>query len=658
MSDISSTSSYTTYSGTTGAGGGNMLRITGLATGLDVDSIVQKMLTSDQTKIDRAKQDLQIIQWKQEMYQDIIKDIKDFQNTYLNVTSSDTYMLLSSNYSAFNISTTAAGVATATASTGAIEGTYSIDVLQTATAASIKGTSLFIQSKINNSTDWNGKTVQFDINGDGSADTSISIDADFSGTMDDLVKLINSKITADSNLNGKISASLLTDSSGTYIRFNSLTGSSIKIVDDGGTGFGNKSIITPSVNTKLTDLNSYTNKILHLNLNYNGKEVSVVIDNSDGSKKIKDVIDAIASATSNQVTAKFDQLSGQFVIENSNTGTTSTLQIEKSIAGYSDTDVDLLSALDLSTDLSGNIYGSASQGQDAKVAITPPGGSSTTITQSSNQFTINNVTYNIIGTGSTNITVTENVDAVFNKIKEFIDKYNSIVEKITTKLNEKKDYDYKPLTDAQKKQMSDKDIENWEAKAKQGLLRNDTNLQNMLTSMREAFYEAVNGAGIDFNPKTIGLDTSADYSQGGKIVFVDGGEDILKKALKEHGEQVANLFCKSSNDEDPDTKYSNEGIFQRINDVVIKNVGIAGTTLNSAILTSMANKQSDYSIYGTSGSNTFPDQIYRQNQLIKQLNQKYYDDQEKYYQQFSALETAMEQLNAQSNWLYQQLGLA
>ena len=82
MSDISSTTS--TPSGMTGAGGGNMLRITGMASGLDVDAMVKKMMAAEQTKIDKAKQAQQTVQWKQDAYQDIINNIKDIQNTYFN----------------------------------------------------------------------------------------------------------------------------------------------------------------------------------------------------------------------------------------------------------------------------------------------------------------------------------------------------------------------------------------------------------------------------------------------------------------------------------------------------------------------------------------------------------------------------------------------
>jgi len=63
-------------SGLTGAGGGSMMRITGMATGLDVDAMVKKMMLGEQAKVDKVAQERQTIVWKQEAYQDIIKDIK------------------------------------------------------------------------------------------------------------------------------------------------------------------------------------------------------------------------------------------------------------------------------------------------------------------------------------------------------------------------------------------------------------------------------------------------------------------------------------------------------------------------------------------------------------------------------------------------------
>ena len=70
-------------------------------------------------------------------------------------------------------------------------------------------------------------------------------------------------------------------------------------------------------------------------------------------------------------------------------------------------------------------------GKDAEFIL-----DSKTATRSSNMFTIDGVTYSLTGIGTTTIKLTQDTDAIFNKIKSFIDKYNEIVTTITDKVNE------------------------------------------------------------------------------------------------------------------------------------------------------------------------------------------------------------------------------
>ena len=51
-------------------------------------------------------------------------------------------------------------------------------------------------------------------------------------------------------------------------------------------------------------------------------------------------------------------------------------------------------------------------------------------------------------------------------IKSFVEKYNEFVDKTQTLLTEKKYRDFPPLTDAQREDLTDKEIELWEEKAK------------------------------------------------------------------------------------------------------------------------------------------------------------------------------------------------
>lgn len=645
MSDVSSTTS--TPSGMTGAGGGNMLRITGMASGLDVDAMVKKMMAAEQTKIDKAKQAQQTVQWKQDAYQDIIKDIKDLQNTYFNSLTSDTDVLFSSNYAAFDATVADSTVLAATPGVSAKSGTYKIDFTggHLAAKASVTGSDIVKDTSNGyNEANWDGKSIGIAIGGGNVQTLTLGTNDTVGKAVDD----INNQINANSTLKGKVCAKVSTD--GTSIQFQALTDSNVKI-DSAATTVSDLStikgrVINPNLSTTLADLGLSGSD--SFNITYNGTTKTISVKSTD---KLSDLINNITNVTSGAVTASYSQLTGKFVLQSSSTGSSQTVTIAKGLGTGT-----ALTALGMA-DASGNPNAVVAQGQDAVVTITPPGGTATTVTRASNNFTIDGVTYNLQSdkdkddssvAATTTFTVTQNTQKVYDKIKGFIDKYNAIVDKIQTKLTEKKSSDYKPLTDTQKASMSASQISAWEDKAKVGILRNDENLENMLTSMRQAFTTAVSNTGLSFGKygsNAIGLDTSDDVTEGGKIIIQDPQK--LKDAISQHSDQILKLFTNVSASTDKATQFNENGIFQRLNNIFNDNVGLVGTTLNNAILTKYANYQDNYSLYGGAGDNTLPDQLYQQTQLLKTLNTEFSTKQEAYYQQFSKLETALTTLNAQ-----------
>lgn len=565
MSDVSSTSS-TTYTGMSGAGGGDLIRLTGMATGLDVDGTVKKMMAAEQTKLDKVKQQQQLIQWKQEAYQAIIKNVKDLQSSFFDSSSSDKNILSSTNFAAYSVS----GVNTTT------------------------------------------------------VDTSVAA--------------IKPQVGAKT---GKYTVHVDTLASGAGI---------------------SKTLTGIQLSTKLTDIHSDLIGNIQLIINANGStsNTTITLDNSSGTKTLNDLISAINNQSGGNVKAVFSELTGEFSLNTIKTGASTSLAIESSTtSSLSSILGSSIIGQTINSDIDTNTYTTAHKGTNADVTITPPGKSTgiQVTTQTSNNFTIDNVNYNLSGTGEISVNVGQDTDKVYDKIKSFIDKYNSVVDEIETKLDEKKDNDYNPLTDSQKESMSDSQITAWETKAKTGVLRNDDDLRSMLNNLRSAFTTAVSNAGLSigtYGDNSIGIDTSSDYDKPGHIEITD--ESKLKEAITSRGDQIVKLFTNVSSSSDKTTAYSENGIFTRIKNILQDNVGFTNTTLNSAILTAYANKQDDYSIYGASGNNTLPDQLYEKQLQIKQMTDAMSDKQEKYYQQFSALETAMESLNSQQSMLSSMLG--
>lgn len=553
MADVGSTPS-----GLTGAGGGNMLRITGMATGLDVDGMVKKMMAAEQTKVDKVKQARQIIAWRQEAYQDIIKDLKDFQNSFFDSTSSDKNILSGANFSPFDISGVNGAIANISASNSAITGNYTLNV-----AALAKG----------------------------------------GGVSESLASGVN-------------------------------------------------------LSTKLTDKDASLKASLELDLTINGSAtpLKLSIDNTSGNMTLGDLVNAISNASGGTVKASYSELSGKFNLVTSQTGENTTLNINNTSSG------NLLNFLNLSGDV-----GLDKKGSNADFTIVVPGDSTVyhITDKTSNNFSIDGVNYNLVGNGSTTFSLSQNTQKVYDKIKGFIDKYNAIVDKIQTKLNEKKNYSYKPLTDSQKSDMKEAEITAWESKAKQGILRNDDNLETMLDNLRAAFSTAVTNSGLSigkYAPNSIGIDFSTDYNKPAHVDIID--ETKLKDAIAQNGDKILKMFTNASSTAlsgsyDPSkATYQEDGIFTRVKKVLESNVGYTNVYLNNSILTKYANYQDDYSIYGasSSGTNTLPDQLYQKDNLIKTMMDALNTKQESYYQQFSKLETAMNQLNQQQAYLSQQMG--
>ena len=112
------------------------------------------------------------------------------------------------------------------------------------------------------------------------------------------------------------------------------------------------------------------------------------------------------------------------------------------------------------------------------------------------------------------ITVSLDVDGIYETIEKFVNDYNTLIEEINAKLDEKLHRDFSPLTDEQKEEMKDKEIEKWEEKAQSGLLRRSPFCKICFWRCAKLLYESV-GEGKHLTE--IGIMTSNDYRDKGKL---------------------------------------------------------------------------------------------------------------------------------------------
>lgn len=256
------------------------------------------------------------------------------------------------------------------------------------------------------------------------------------------------------------------------------------------------------------------------------------------------------------------------------------------------------------------------------------------IERSSNTFTLDGYEVSLLTTSASaiEITASDSVDDLYKGIKSFIDDYNALVDKITGLVSEKTEYrKYPPLTDAQKKEMSEKEIELWESKAKIGLVSNDGSLNILLSQMRSTLFNTP--AGSLLNLADIGIATS-NYADKGKLKI---DEDQLKNALQTNLDGVSSLFTTSTT-----------GIVAQFKDV-----------LNSAISTSTSKPGSLVTIAGikstsTQANNALSKRMDSIDQQIDRLKRTYEAEKARYWKQFSNLESVISKMNSQSSWLSQQ----
>lgn len=269
--------------------------------------------------------------------------------------------------------------------------------------------------------------------------------------------------------------------------------------------------------------------------------------------------------------------------------------------------------------------GSGTKGSNADITY-----NGLNITRPSNTFTINGVEFTAkkVTTEAVTFSSTPDVDGILDTITQFVNKYNEAVEKIRAKTTETKYRDYPPLTDAQKKDMEEVDIEKWEKMAKSGTLKSDSILTNVLTKMRSNFSSPVSGTSTYSQLSQIGITTTSNYLDGGKLTI---DEDKLKAAISANPNAVYELFQKDG------ATSSEQGIARRLRD-----------TLKTAMtdITAKAGKSTSVNNTFTLGKvlNNYADQITRFEDRLTSVENRY-------WARFTAMESAINKANSQSSYL-------
>lgn len=627
-------------------------RITGLM-GLDTDSLVQQLMQAERIPLDSLYQKRTLVEWKRDAYREVINRLRGLKSTFFDIVNRSSYILSASAIKVLSARTGSNTYLEVSANADAQIGTHQVKVIQLATgdtAISRDPVSRSITGKVSENLNLAGKSILVNLDG---VSREIALE-DYSLNENSenyiVTRLQDSldKAFGEGKLVVGFDSGLLTIGT---------TGGATRVTVDkpaSGAQSGLEALglsAGDSNRIKLGDtLENLQDKLnLPLEFNENGEvqfSINGKLITAKKTETLSKVLDRINNTTEANVTIKYDELSDKLTLASKVLGQGDNLIVED-IGG------NFLAAFGLSDDRADR-----TEGQDARIIIN----GTQEVVRSTNQFTINGVSYNLKAahpedSDGEQVTLELDVDKAYENIKSFVDKYNELIDYLNGKLSEKYDRDYPPLTDAQKKEMKDSDIENWEKVAKTGLLRNDDIIRRMVTAMRTAMYEPVEGSSLTM--KDIGIGTTS-YLDGGRLTI---DEAKLREALRNNPDEVAKLlngvdpdnktYSRTATAEQRKSRYSKSGIFQRISDILEDNISIyRDSNGNKGTLLEKAGIEGDI----TFNDNLLNDELKNYDKRISALTEKLIAKEEYYYRQFTALERYLAQMNAQSAWLMTQFG--
>lgn len=709
------------------------IRMTGLTSGLDTESIVNQLMSAQRTKQTKVENKKQKLEWKQEIWKGLNTKIYGFYKDSLSK------MKYSSNYSTKKASVSDSTKLTATASTKAAAGSYKVEIKSIASAQYVTSGKLSYKDSSGNTNTATTSTKLSDLGmssgtvlklevGDKSSalevkdDTTIKdfvnfcSNAGLNATFDEKQQrfFLSSKDSGEENsfslsantyssegdtaiteLNDAVGLANLKSSQKT--KYNSIVYGSIasgtQISDDDKETLKSIAVSSADADAKSKAIEFYRaslNKTYDISDEEKEKikkkyDSDLTLSGDDRTKAIADAIEKrkqsdieeklktdeyktkISEAVTKGITAEEVRKAGlavnddsgvedpasisKYTFEKTETRKENAENAIESAVGKFNTAIESgitsdngsgllklgLSNFDGATsykegDLASNMV--LSKAADTEIVY-----NGATLTSNNTSIEVAGVTLNLLGTTaageSVNVTVSNDTSAVYDTIKEFITEYNSILKTMNTYYDAASASSYEVLTDEQKEAMSDDEVDKWNTKIKDSLLRRDSTLSSLISVMKTDMmgsYKASNGK--TYSLANLGISTSSkNYNEGG-LLHIKGDEDDDEFA------DSTNTLMKML-EEDPDTvKEVLSGLASNLYDSLNKKMSTS--TMSSALTfyndKEMASQLSDYK------------------KEISNWESKLSDMEEKYYSQFSAMETALAKLQSQQNILSSYLG--
>ena len=217
--------------------------------------------------------------------------------------------------------------------------------------------------------------------------------------------------------------------------------------------------------------------------------------------------------------------------------------------------------------------------------------------------------------------------------------YNALVKAINTEITTKPDKSYGPLTDDQKDEMNETSIENWEKKAKSGLLYNNSIMRDLSLDVQGVLTKVM-GGGISYDDlEEAGITMSDDPYDGGTLKF---DEAKFRAAMKDDPEKVGRVFAGDGG--------TNKGLGGVVDDT-LKQYATRYTYLNGGSYGRLVEEAGSEKCVLSLQNNTIDRQLKDMQESLTNLQSKLKTEQDRYIQMFTAMEKAISSMNSQSSYL-------
>ncbi len=677
------------------------IRITGMNSGLDTESIITELVKAQKTKVENVKKKQTSHEWKQEAWKDLNSKISKLFNGTL------ASMRFSTDYTKKVTDISNSAIASVVSGDKAMNATQELKVEALAASGYMTGAEVGVDAQGNTVVDVTLSTKMSELGiSDGSTitvstggkRTDINISANT--TVSDFVKQLQNagveasfdeknnrfhiaakksgvendfSITA-ANSNGTDALSklgILTYDSAAiaeYQKYADMTADEKQAAIDADVASGLQSYIkqrTSLLEKQEEQQKAIDDRKLAFSTEYDGEDIETALADKDALKAeidtLKADIEAAGDAASEEDKNKLTKLEAKLsaiekyeeeksALENTNQSisdverylnttdpdniTASALLVNEVTAAWNDKINTAQAVVNGSVSLTGSAVHKTA-GADAKIVL-----NGVTYEGTSNTFEINGLTITALqkSTESVTLTTRQDTDGIYDMIKNFFKEYNALITEMDKLYNADDADDYEPLTDEEKEELSDSEIEKWETKIKDSILRNDSNLSTIATAMKQVMMQGatVNGEKMylsDFGIETLGYFFAEENEK--YVYHINGDEDDTSVSSKEN-------TLKAKIASDPDTV-----------------IGFFTDLVNNLYME--LNNQSK-SVEGIRSFGKFYDDKRMQEEYdnyttkIKEQEEKLTAMEDRWYNKFSAMETALARLQSNQSAVSSLLG--